>query len=212
MLFRIFAVYIKLDVMSSRTYLRTDEREEAVRSLEWAAAQSRSIAKDPYQWKWVLVALHNAVQGFMVLSLWNGNGLLALRDKVAAKWLDAHRNGGEYPVEKLDEFLNLYKKVKNKDNFHVIDAGPFIPRATHDDSFIRLNSLRNEFTHFTPKGWSLELRGLPRICLDTLDLIEFFGWNSTAILWHKQALVPRAKRAVKKISATLRELEVAYGD
>lgn len=197
--------------MSSPTYLRTDEREEAVRSLEWAEAQSRSIAEDPYQWKWVLVALHNAVQGFMVLSLWNGNGLLALRDKVAAKWLDAHRNGGEYPVEKLDEFLNLYKKVKDKDNFHFIGAGPFIPGATHDDSFIRLNSLRNEFTHFTPKGWSLELRGLPSICLDTIDLIEFFGWNSTAILWHKQTLVPRGKRALKKIRTTMRELEGAYG-
>lgn len=197
--------------MRQPRYLRTDEREEAVRSLEWAEQQARSIAEDPYQWKWVLIALHNAVQGFMVLALWNGNGLLTLRDKVAEKWLNAYNNGGPYPVEKLDEFLNLYKKVKDKDNFHIIGAWPFTPGATHDSSFTLLNSCRNEFIHFTPKGWSLELRGLPHICLDALDLIEFFGWESTSILWHKQTLVPRAKCAVKRIRGTLHSLEVTYG-
>ena len=82
--------------MRQPRYLRTDEREEAVRSLEWAEQQANAISEDPYQWKWVLIALHNAVQGFMVLALWNGNGLLTLRDKVAVKWLDAYNNGGPY--------------------------------------------------------------------------------------------------------------------
>ncbi|MCB1909581.1 MAG: hypothetical protein KDH15_19650 [Rhodocyclaceae bacterium] len=197
--------------MAKPRYLRTDEREEAVRSLEWAEQQARSLADDPYLWKWVLIALHNAAQGFMVLALWNGNGLLALRDKVAAKWLSAYENGGPYPVEKLDEFLNLYKKVKDKGNIHVIGAGPFVPGPTHDVSFTRLNEYRNEFIHFTPKGWSLQLAGLPRVGLDALDLIQFFGWESTAVLWHKQALVSRAKRAVKRLRQTLHTLEGAYG-
>lgn len=197
--------------MAKPHYLRTDEREEAIRSLEWAEQQARSLADDPYFWKWVLIALHNATQGFMVLALWNGNGLLALRDKIAAKWLSAYEKGDPYPVEKLDEFPNLYKKVKDNDNFHVIGAGPFVPGPTHDISFTRLNEYRNEFIHFTPKGWSLQLRGLPRVCLDALDLIEFFGWESTAVLWHKQVLVSRAKRAVKRLRQTLRTLEGAYG-
>lgn len=147
----------------------------------------------------------------MVLALWNGNGLLALRDKIAAKWLLAYEKGGPYPVEKLDEFLNLYKKVKDKGNFHVVDAGPFVPGPTHDASFIRLNEYRNEFIHFTPKGWSLQLFGLPRVGLDALDLIQFFGWESTAVLWHKQALVSRAKRAVTRLRQTLHTLEGTYG-
>lgn len=196
--------------MAQARYLRTDEREEAVRSLEWAEIQARALLDDPYQWKWVLISLHNAVQGFMVLALWDGNGLLALRDKVAAKWLEAYRNGGPYPAEKLDEFLNLYKKVKDENNFHVIGAGPFSPSATHDNSFECLNSFRNEFIHFTPKGWSLELAGLPRVCLDVLDLAEFFGWKSTAILWYKQDHVKRAKRALKRLRRSLAALEVKY--
>lgn len=197
--------------MAKPRYLRTDEREEAVRSLEWAEQQARSVADDPYLWKWVLIALHNAAQGFMVLALWNGNGLLALRDKVAVKWLTAYEKGGPFPVEKLDEFLNLYKKVKDNGNFHTVGAGPFVPSPDQDASLERLNEYRNEFIHFTPKGWSLQLLGLPRVCLDVLDLIQFFGWESTAVLWHKQALVSRAKRAVKRLRQTLRSLEGAYG-
>lgn len=61
--------------MSEQKFLRTSEQEEAVRSLEFAAHQAKEIVNDPYSWKWVLISLHNAAQGFMVLALWNGNGL-----------------------------------------------------------------------------------------------------------------------------------------
>src|SRR5882724_9179090 len=122
--------------MARARWLRTDEYEEAVRSLEWAEAQALSLEADPYAWKWVLIAMHNVAQGFMVL-----------RDKIAAKWLEAYRNDGHFPVEKLDEFLNLYKKVKDANNFHTVGAGPFSPGSTHDQTFKRLNSFRNEFIH-----------------------------------------------------------------
>ena len=146
----------------------------------------------------------------MVLSLWNGNGLLALRPDVAAKWLKAYESGALYPDDWLDNFLNLYGKVKDQTNFHVVGAGPFRATGTHDDSMTRLNDYRNEFIHFTPKGWSLELAGLPRICLDALDLIQFFSWNSTAILWHKKSYVTRSKRAVKHLQQSMTGLSRDY--
>jgi hypothetical protein len=59
------------------------------------------------------------------------------------------------------------------------------------------------FTHFTPMGWSLQLAGLPRICLDTLALIQHLGWDSTAIVWHKKVHLVRAKRALKRLRRTL---------
>jgi hypothetical protein len=191
-------------------YLRTDEREEAVRSLEWAEMQARSLVEEPYQWKWVLISLHNAVQGFMVLALWQGNGLLTLRDNIAAKWLKAYREGGEYPTEKLDDFLNLYKKVKDKDNFHSLGATPFAPGDTHNESLGCLNSLRNEFIHFTPKGWSLELAGLPRACMDALDVVEFFGWNSSAILWYDSGHVGRGRQAAECLRRSMAGLDGTY--
>lgn len=199
-----------LSPLTARRYLRTDEREEAVRSLEWAETQSRLLSVDPYHWKWVLISLHNAVQGFLILALWNGNGLLTLSNKGAAKWLDAYNKGDSYPADRLDSFLNLYAKAKDSDNFHLVGAGPFFAGATHDISLNRLNEFRNEFIHFTPKGWSLELEGLPRVALDALDLMQFFGWESTAIRWHKRVQIVRAKRALKRLRRTLLKLGQQY--
>lgn len=75
---------------------------------------------------------------------------------------------------------------------------------------MRLNEFRNEFIHFTPKGWALELEGLPRVALDALDLMQFFGWDSTAIRWHKRVQIVRAKRALKRLRRTLLKLGQQY--
>ena len=199
-----------LAVMARRRarWLRTDEHEEAVRSLEWVAALSRTVETDAYTWKWIIIALHNATQGFMVLALWDGTGLRALRDNIAAKWLKAYRSGGDYPIEKLDEFSNLYAKVKSRRG-----AKPaFSPGLTHDKNLSRLNSFRNEFTHFTPKGWCLELALLPPICRDALDLIEFLGWKSSQVLWHKPTHVRRVKSAIRATRKALQTLPYATND
>lgn len=190
-------------------FLRTSEHEEAVRSLEWAAVQARGLGTDPYLWKWVVIALHNATQGFMVLALWNGNGLQTLRPRIAEKWLKAYQSGGPFPTEKLDEFLNLYAKVKDAGSFHTFGAGPFAPTATSDRSMELLNEIRNEFTHFTPKGWSLQLAGLPKLGLDALELIQFLGWESTAITWYRRVHQVRAKRALRRLRSTLLAVQAA---
>jgi hypothetical protein len=105
---RVLIVLISEGALMRKTrYLRIDEHEDAVRSLEWAEIQARLLASDCYHWKWVLISLHSAMQGFMVLALWKGNGLLTLRDDIAKEWLVAHEKDKPYPDEKLDSFLNL---------------------------------------------------------------------------------------------------------
>ena len=180
--------------------LRTDEHDDAVRSLEWAAELSGRVSEQRHLWKWLLVALHNAAQGYMVLALWDGNGLRALRDNIAAKWLKAYRSGAPYPAEKLDDFLNLYAKVKARRG----SKEPFAPGITHDHSLSKLNCFRNEFIHFTPKGWSLELAQLAPVCRDTLDLIAFLGWRSNQILWHKQSHLRRGRSAAYRMRRSLK--------
>jgi len=191
-------------------YLRTSEHEEAVRSLEWAAKQASAIASDPYQWKWTLIALHNAAQGFMVLALWNGNGLLTMPEHVAAKWLKAYEGNRQFPEDRLDSFLNLYEKCKNSANFNYCGSQAFAGSAEHDTSFSALNEFRNEFIHFTPKGWSLQLDGLPTVVLHALDMISHFGWGSPSILWYERKHRVRAKWACRSLWRTALKLEAQY--
>jgi hypothetical protein len=198
------------EITKMELWLRTDEHEEAVSALEMIAESSALVLKDSYRWKWVLIATHNALQGFMVLALRQGNGLKALKDHIAAKWLKAYREGGEYPIEQLDSFLNLYKKVKSDQMICFVHSQSFSAKNSHDKSVKKLNSFRNEFIHFVPKGWSLELTGLPEICLDCLEVAEFLGWQSGNVPWYEERHKERAELALKKAVINLEDAKLNY--
>ena len=78
-------------------YLRTNEEAEAAEAICMASKVADGLERDLKLWRWVVISLHNAVQGFMVLSLRHGNGLLALDDKSFSEWMEAHEKGGPYP-------------------------------------------------------------------------------------------------------------------
>lgn len=191
-------------------YLQTNETEEAVSALEMMAEQSARVQNDPYRWKWVILAAHNALQGFMVLALRGSDGLLPLRDKVAQAWLKAYREKRNPPQERLDSFPNLYKKIQSDRLLFYVHSKKFLPRGSQDRSVRKLNSLRNDFIHFLPRLWLLELGGLPEICLDCLDVIEFLGWQSGNIFWHNETHEERAQNALARAREVLEKLKQAF--
>ena len=192
-------------------YYRADEETEASEALAAALRFSSDIDVNPHGWRWTLIALHSAVQGFMVLSLRHGNGLLALSPKCLAAWLTAHEAGlGAYPHEKLDTYLGLYAKVKNKQHGTVGGNERFVPKGSQGRNIKRLHTLRNEFVHFTPKGWSLEICGLPRIVIDCLALISFLGWETPNIFWHNQDASESARSSHLQLAQQMHQLDAAY--
>lgn len=188
-------------------WLRTNEHEEATSALEAVAEWAARVETDIGYWRWVVVALHNTVQGFMVLALRGSDGLRPLKDDIAAKWLAAYRDGGEYPVEKLDSFLNLYKKVQSDKMLFFVNSKQVIPSRTLGRSMKKLNSLRNDFVHFLPRCWSLEVSGLPEICLDCLALVEFLSWECGNIIWHEEERRERVNAAIALARKNFKNLE-----
>src|SRR5437867_6965113 len=150
-------------------WIETDEKEEAVDTLEAVSRFITDTMSDPLAWRWVILSLHIATQGFMVVALSDSAGLTPLRDRDARKWLDAYRKGEVFSKEKLDSFRRLYKKTKSSDIANYLNGNAFVPEKSQDASVRKLCDLRDEFIHFLPKSWLLEVRGLPRICLDVLD-------------------------------------------
>jgi len=191
-------------------YLRTDQWIDAVFSLESAVQFSNRTESDATWWKWLIVSVHATVQGFMVLALERGNSLAVMKPHIAKAWLKAYENGTRFPDEKMDFFLELYEKIKDATVPGYFGSKPFSPEATHDESMRKLNDFRNDFIHFMPKGWSLELVGLPRIAGDCAQIAEFLAWESGHVLWHDAALSERAKVAFEALRRKLRRLEERY--
>jgi hypothetical protein len=189
------------------TYLRTDTSEEAVSALEMFAESLEAVPGDPYRWKWSIVALHGALQGFLVLGLRGSNNFDVLSPSSAKIWAAAVNSGNLPPADgRLDSLLGLYAKAKSDRMLNYTTSRRLQPRGTQDASVKMLNSLRNDFIHFVPKGWSIEISGLPRICGDCLDLIEFLGWGSGNVHWVDDTQQERAVRAVADARSQLLSL------
>jgi hypothetical protein len=110
----------------------------------------------------------------------------------------------------MDFFLNLYEKVKSDAVCCYVGSKKKVPGPSHDYSMKKLNELRNNFIHFLPKVWSVELTGLPNLCLECLEVADFLGWESGTILWHDSDLCQRGQRAVAILRASLSAIRNAY--
>jgi hypothetical protein len=111
----------------------------------------------------------------MVIALTRSDSFGATDPKQEKAWREAYAKGQSLPTDqpKLLKFLKLYEKIQEKDRLPDSSAERFVPQGSQSTSIKELNSLRNEFIHFTPKGWSLDLSGAPRIAIDCLDVAAF---------------------------------------
>ena len=189
--------------MSPPIWLRADEQREAVRALEMFRTQVDRALEDPLSWKWALVALHNAVQNFIIASM-NGPAVLGtLKPFIAEKWLQSSSTGNDETVRSIpDYFLELYGRMKDETGYQ--------PSLEVDIAIGRLNEHRNAFIHYTPASWLLHVNELPGIALECLSVIRALGWKPGCILWQDESLREAAEREHDACRARIEELEVRY--
>lgn len=192
-------------------YLITDGFVETVTDFEIFADEMARISSDSYHWKWAILSMHSGLQGMMVLALQGSNGLHVLKKDDATRWLDAYEQGGPLPSDlQLDYFLELYKKIKGDFMIMYVHSRKFQPTGTQGGSIKFLNRIRNEYVHFTPKVWALELGALPDKLLDTLDIAEFLAWTSGNVFWKDNDLEKRIREAFKSSRISLVALKTEY--
>ena len=107
---------------------------------------------------------------------------------------------------KMDTFLNLYKKIRR----HAIFGYKFAPKAQQGKSIKRLNLFRNEFVHFMPKGWSIELSGMPNICLDCLDVIRALNSGFVHDRWDSEDQSAQFEEVLAEATRVTRDLHNRY--
>lgn len=196
--------------MPNKIYLTANEFNETLKSLEVVADFLPKVISDNYHWRWIVISLHNAVQGLMVCALKGGGGLNVLKDDVKDQWLQAYRNNsGDYPVEILDSYLNLYKKVKSEKMVIYCQSIKFVPQGQQGWSIKKLNRLRNKFIHFLPGGLLLEVSGLPNISIDCISLIDFLVFESGNI-WPDRKTQINIRHLIDKIMKEIYKIKKVY--
>jgi hypothetical protein len=173
-------------MMLPNSVLEYNEERDAICSLELLAEHLPRVVTVPHHWKWVLLALHSSLQGFMVLSLQGTNALNVLTKASAEEWLEAYESKqiSDRPP-KLDAFMGLYSKIKSDAMDFRTDSKPFTPGTTQDESVRRLNTDRNDFVHFVPSSAILDMRKWAEIILDVIPIIEFLAFRSNNVEFHE---------------------------
>ena len=217
-------------------YLSTDTEREAVGALEATARFLEEVGTDPTMWKWAIIALHNAVQGFMVLALQGTWNVTVLRREQRERKLKAQQDyyrartaGDDVTAETTNEimlfgeaelapFEHLYSRIKSPDQgmLQFMDSQHFTARPGDDQCMECLNDLRNEFIHFIPSQRSFLLTRFPAVTEVGLYLISFLMSESMNIQWFHgldcKSLKPRAVHALDRCSAALARISADYAE
>lgn len=158
----------------SDVFLKTDVEIEALKTLELLDMHLKYVEGDPYQWKWIILALHSLIQNVMVLYLTRGNDFHVFRVSKSKKqreifWeIENNNNLENINKLRLPEFGVLYDAIQSPANVnHAFNA-----TSKHNDAMKKLNDFRNSFIHFAPTGWSLQVNQFPDLCCTLLSIVE----------------------------------------
>ena len=146
--------------MQNDNYLRTDEYDDVLGSIRHAIVCSRLVENDPQAYKWGILALHSALQGACVCHLVGSTAPLGVVYN-EQEWIDYLNNRDENkpPKTKLKSLPELLNALRNSDTSK--NGKIEISKKEYDRLKYFHDKIRNQFVHFEPQGWSLEISGLP---------------------------------------------------
>lgn len=145
----------------SAQWIRFDEQTNALDYLQKCFSFLKTVEQEPQNWKWVIITLHSALYGFAVSACKGMNS-----DNVITRTKSGH--------ERLIDFDEALKRCQNPTWMRVnINYEEFKFSPNQFKSIRKLHkTLRNNFEHFTPKSWSIELHYLPDMVYDCFEVIR----------------------------------------
>ena len=144
-------------------WLRLTEETNALDYLEKAHDYIGQTESSDIAWKWVVLSLHGALYGFAICSLKGTN-----YDRVLKK------DG------RLISFGEALKRCQDSRYMRMtIMSRPLQLSAQERDSIrILRQHFRNNFEHYRPKLWYIELHGMSQIAICVLRVIRFLALDA----------------------------------
>ena len=155
------------------TWLNTDEADDVAGSIRHALRSAGFVAEDPQAWKWVALALHSALQGACICHLvTTAPPLGAVTQRNAAEWLAYHAGAPHQSQHQTTANLAHGTARSSQSCGKAHSAGDRSNEVGIAISNAELNwlrrlheAVRNQFVHFEPMVWSLEVSGIPDVAV-----------------------------------------------
>jgi hypothetical protein len=168
-------------------WINTNEVEDVIGSIRHVVRTAHFTQEDHLAYKWVLLALHSALQGACVCHLTTtAHPLGAITQRNAVEWTDFFEKSRTNPGAKrpktylmaLPELLKAVRKERSAGDQRAESA------VAISDEELRLlkhfnDNIRNQFVHFEPMGWSIEITGIASLVELIVRIIEGIldaGW------------------------------------
>lgn len=146
-------------------------------------------------WKYAIISMHNALQGYMCISLRNGNNFLTWKEKHLKKWMASFENGKKIPFPQLDFFMELFDKL-------------FADKYDLDRNKISsLNNLRNNMIHFNTDFYSIQFKQAYDCCVEALQAIKLTKKLSKGIFFYEEEQNKSFNKAVERAENILLKYE-----
>ncbi len=155
---------MSVEVKARAKWLRIEEHTNALDYLVRVYQFLTEVDKNYYSWKWVMIALHGSIYGFAIS---------ACRGADSTSVIKTSKKGNEW----LINFDTALKRCQDSSWMkYAMSPKTLVLTVSQKESIRRMKDLfRNEFEHFKPKGWSIEIHGFPIITLDCLEVIRFLA-------------------------------------
>ncbi len=166
------AVIQTKEIMISIKLISFDEQTNALDYLEKSFYFLQTVDIEPQNWKWVIITLHSAIYGFAIS---------ACRGTDSDSVIKKNRKG----YKQLISFGEALDRCQNPNFMRANVNYKYYEFSEQQKDSLRVlqKVFRNNFEHFTPKAWSIEIHDMPLMILDCLDVVRLLivysdiGWR-----------------------------------
>ena len=145
-------------------FIRLTEETNALDYLRQAGEHIKRTEEDPTAWKWVVLCLHSALYGFAICTV-HGTDY----DRVTYQ-----TKSGKKKLIGFDEALKRAQDPQWMTQT-VLSKTLILTDDQRRSIMILKKRFRDNFEHFIPKSWSIEIHGFPQIAMDVLQVIKFLA-------------------------------------
>ncbi|MBN1351363.1 hypothetical protein JXJ21_18240 [candidate division KSB1 bacterium] len=185
-------------------WISLNEGTNSLDYLERAYQFIKETETDPIAWKWVILSLHGALYGFAICACkGTSNNSVTIQTKRGRKKLIFFDDA--LVMCQDPQIMQMYFHSK-----HLVISD----RQKESIKYLK-QTLRNNFEHYIPRLWSIEIHGMPQVCIDVLDVIRFLAIDTHNYIHFNQSqirkiksLVYQSKKLLKK-STLFKELQIA---